>query len=219
VVGPFSATVKSKTQAVIPSVAELAGLADAIKPERFKALILIAAWCGLRFGEVAELRRKDIGPGCEVISVGRAFTHREGCRIDTPKSGKPRIVVVPPHIRADIKAHLAQHVSADPNALLFPPIRGGCHLSDKVIRDALAIALKSVGVQRIRIHDLRHFAGTQVARVGNLIETMNHLGHSTVTASLRYQHQMSGRDAEIASALSELAGKPKLAVVAEEASA
>jgi len=103
----------------------------------------------------------------------------------------------------------------DPDSLLFPPIRGGCHLSDKVLRDALAPVLESLGIQHVRIHDLRHFAGTQVARVGNLVETMNHLGHSTVSASLRYQHQVSGRDAEIAAALSELAARPKLAVVAD----
>jgi hypothetical protein len=42
------------------------------------------------------------------------------------------------------------------------------------------------------------------------------LGHSTVGASLRYQHIVNGRDAEIAAALSALAAKPKLAVVADE---
>jgi hypothetical protein len=41
-------------------------------------------------------------------------------------------------------------------------------------------------------------------------------GHSTVGASLRYQHIVNGRDAEIAAALSALAAKPKLAVVADE---
>jgi integrase len=100
---------------------------------------------------------------------------------------------------------LDTHVDSDPNALLFPPVRGGCHLSDKVIRDALAPALKSAGREGVRIHDLRHFSGTQVARVGNLVETTNHLGHSTITASLRYQHMVSGRDVEIANQLSALA--------------
>ncbi len=97
------------------------------------------------------------------------------------------------------------------------PEQGGCYLSDKVIRDALAPALKSVGLQRLRIHDLRHFAGTQTARAGaNLVETMGRLGHSTVTASLRYQHQVDGRAVEVAEALSMLATKPKLAVVTDE---
>jgi integrase len=81
----------------------------------------------------------------------------------------------------------------------------------------LAPALKSVGREGVRIHDLRHFSGTQVARVGNLVETMNHLGHSTVSASLRYQHMVSGRDVEIANQLSALATKPTLTVVSDEA--
>ena len=34
------------------------------------------------------------------------MTHRKGCRIDTPKSGKGRTVVVPPHIREDLANHL-----------------------------------------------------------------------------------------------------------------
>ena len=69
-------------------------------------------------------------------------------------------------------------------------------------------ALKSIGRPSVRIHDLRHFSGTQVARVANLRETMAHLGHSTPSASLRYQHLVSGRDAEIAESLSMLAESP-----------
>ena len=181
-------SVRSKTQAVIPTVEQLAEIAEKIEP-KFKAYVLISAWCGLRFGEVTELRRKDIGENAEVISVARGVTHRtakqagEGgdrCMISTPKNGKPRNVVVPPHIRSAIMDHLANHVGPEPDSLLFAPVRGGCHLCDKVVRDALAPALKSVGLQHVRIHDLRHFAGSQVARVGNLIETMNHLGHSSV---------------------------------------
>jgi len=57
-------------------------------------------------------------------------------------------------IRADIKHQLDTFDDADFDALLFPPIRGGCHLSDKVIRDALAPALKAVGREGVRIHDL-----------------------------------------------------------------
>jgi integrase len=128
------------------------------------------------------------------------------------------VVVVPPHIRTDIKHHLESSVGAEADALLFPPIRGGCHRSDKVVRDALAPALSRVGRDGVRIHDLRHFAGTQVARVGDLVETMNHLGHSTVAASLRYQHRVSGRDVEIANQLSALAARPALTVVRGEPS-
>jgi integrase len=151
---------------------------------------------------------RDVSDDASVLSVGRGATHRGGCRIDTPKSGKPRAVVVPPHIRGDITAHLDTVTNADPEALLFAPARGGCHLNDKVFRDYLAPALAKIGRPGLRVHDLRHFAGTQVARVSSLVETMSHLGHSTVSASLRYQHLVDGRGIEIAEALSKLAESP-----------
>jgi integrase len=112
---------------------------------------------------------------------------------------------VPPHISADIKAHLDEYVAADAEALLFPPVNGGCHLSDKTFGRHLKAALATVGRDGVTIHMLRHFAGTQTARVANLVETMGRLGHSTVAASLFYQQQVSGRDVEIAEALSSLA--------------
>jgi integrase len=196
-----------KREPIILSVTEVALVADAIKPERLRCLVLIAAWTGVRWGEAIELRRKDIDDTCQVIVVSRAVTHRSGCTIDTTKSGKVRAVVVPPHIRADLKHHLDVHVSKAADALLFPALRDGCHLNDSVFAKHFAPALKTVGREGVRIHDLRHFAGTQAARVGNLVETMGRLGHSTVTASLRYQHMVSGRDAEVAAALSELAAQ------------
>ena len=125
---------------------------------------MISAWCGLRWGEVSELRRKDISEGAEVITVARGVTHRRGCRIDTPKSGKARVVVVPPHIRPDIEAHLAAHVAKDAGALLFPAPRGGCHLDGKTFRTHFNRALKSIGREGVRVHDLRHFAGTQTGQ-------------------------------------------------------
>lgn len=196
-----------KREPIILTVNEIALVADAIKPERLRALVLIAAWCGLRWGEVIELRRKDIDDTCEIIVVARAVTHRSGCLPGTPKSDRVRAVVVPPHIRADIKHHLDTFVPKDAESLVFPALRDGCHLNDSVFAKHFAPALETVGRKGVRIHDLRHFAGTQAARVGNLVETMGRLGHSTVTASLRYQHMVSGADAAVAAALSELAAE------------
>jgi integrase len=191
---------------VILSVAEVAVLADVIKPDRLKALVLLSAWCGVRWGEVSELRRKDIGDDCQVLYISRAVTRRDGqYRVDTPKSGKGRVVVVPPHIRDDLRHHLATNVPKDPEALLFPAARGG-HMNDRVFsREYFADALAAISRRGVRVHDLRHFSGTQTARVGNLVETMSRLGHSTVKASLIYQQIVSGRDVAVAEALSKLA--------------
>jgi integrase len=204
--GAAKATRKRKP--VILTVEEVGQLAEAITPDRFKALILISAWCDLRFGEVTELRRKDINKDRSVITVERGVVHRDGqCIIDTPKTRETRTVIVPPHIRPDLEHHLKANVGKSPEALLFPPERGGCHLRDKVFRESYYTpALDAIGVEKPpTIHDLRHFAGTSTARVGNLVETMGRLGHRTVEASLVYQAIAQGRDAEVAEALSQLA--------------
>ena len=195
-----------KREPVILTVAQVADLAAKV-PERLKAAVLVSAWCGVRFGELIELRRKDIDVDGEVLYVGRGATHRGECRIDTPKGGKPRAIVIPPHIRADLKHHLDVYAQQGAEGLVFPPQRGGCHLNDKVLRDAIAGPLKDIGASGLRLHDLRHFAGTQIARCGNLAESMARLGHSTVRAALIYQSVVSGRDAEIAAALSALAAQ------------
>ncbi|WP_049925213.1 site-specific integrase [Mycolicibacterium septicum] len=104
-----------------------------------------------------------------------------------------------------MRVHLATHVAKDAEALLFPAARGG-HMNDRLFsREYFAPAVARIGRSGVRVHDLRHFAGTQAARVGNLVETMGRLGHSTAKASLMYQAIVSGWDHEIATALSELA--------------
>jgi integrase len=91
-------SVKRTRETVVPDIDSLAMIADRIEP-KFKALVLISSWCGLRFDEAIELCRKDISDGCEIITIARVVTHRarqdgetkaDRCIVDTPKSGKPR---------------------------------------------------------------------------------------------------------------------------------
>ena len=194
---------------VILTPAQIAALADAITPQRYRALVLMAAWLGLRFGELIELRRKDIGVGAVTITVARGVTrHRGGYYVATPKSGRGRSVVVPEHIRAEIKHHLDTYVEDGPEAKLFAPAQSGRHLNDQVFRRQFNAALAAIGREGVRVHDLRHFAGTMTALTGaTLAETMARLGHSTPKAALLYQQVASGRAEEIAAGLSRLAEK------------
>jgi integrase len=45
-------------------------------PERLRAAAMISAWCALRYGELAELRRKDIDTEQRLIKVRRASPSR-----------------------------------------------------------------------------------------------------------------------------------------------
>jgi integrase len=66
-------------------------------------------------------------------------------------------------------------------------------------------ATQAAGVEGLRVHDLRHTAGTlATAAGGSLREVMDRLGHSTTVAAVRYQHVMADRDAAIARELNRL---------------
>ena len=191
------------------TIAELHTIADKLGADenhgRFKALVLLAGWCGLRYGEVAELRRKDLDRDCTVVSVTRAVGHRSGeCLLGRTKTGEARNVDIPPQIQRDIKDHLAQYVSSDPESLLFVPARGGCHLNDRVFnKDVFQKAAKDVGRSDLSAHDLRRFAGTTNALVGaTMAENMRRLGHRTFKAAMFYQHARDNSRKKLAADLS-----------------
>ena len=181
--------------------------ASEVMPERYRMMILLAGWCGLRWGEVTELRRCDIAEDGSVLAITRAVTHRNGkCNIGTTKTDATRTVAAPDHLREKLLQHMAIHVMPEDEALLFAPYRDGCHVNDKVFRDEwFKPALKAVGAKDIRFHDLRHFGGTMATLAGgSLRDVMKRLGHRTVKAAMFYQAIVEGRDDEIAAALSKL---------------
>jgi integrase len=74
-------------------------------------MMLLAAWCVLRFGELAKLRRRAIDVKNRVIHVRRGVTSTKGSRIvGDPKShaGK-RDVAIPPHLMPLVRSHLGDH--------------------------------------------------------------------------------------------------------------
>ena len=76
-------------------------------PEPYQLLVLLAAWCGLRLGELIELRRKDVDCQALVLHVTRAATRVSGgVVIGLPKSDAGvRSVHVPPHLGPVLLAH------------------------------------------------------------------------------------------------------------------
>jgi integrase len=186
---------------------ELEALVDAT-PERYKLMMLLAAWCALRFGELAELRRRDVDVRNRVIHVRRGVTRTKGDRIvGNPKSdaGK-RDVAIPPHLAPALKMHLAQHAQIGRDGLLFPARHGG-HLAPATLYRVFYPARDAAGRPDLRFHDLRH-TGAVLAAVTpgtTLADLMARLGHSTPGAAMRYQHAAAERDQVIAEALSKLA--------------
>lgn len=188
------------------SVVELAELTEAL-PERLRLMVELAAWCALRFGEVAELRRSDVDIDKGIIRVQRAVQWVDGVKtVSTPKADSQGIVAVPPHLTDLIEAHLRDHAQPGADGLLFPTARGEQHRAPTFHKTYWRPARERIGKPALRFHDLRHTGATMAAISGaTLAEQMKRLRHKTASAAMRYQHAAQDSDARIARALSDMA--------------
>ncbi len=221
---PGAAKAKTTHRAEPATLDELAVIV-ANMPERHRLAILLMSWCALRFGEVTELRRRDVDLRGQRIKIRRAVVRVEHeRRVTTPKSDAGvRDVAVPPHLLPTIKDHLSLHAQPGPDGLLFPAESGG-HLSQSTLNgkpsrrrrikgrmvnesaSGFCRAREAAGRHDLRLHDLRHTGAVLAAQTGaTLAELMARLGHSTPGAAMRYQHAAKDRDKAIAAALSEIA--------------
>jgi integrase len=189
----------------VASPAEVVALVEAITP-RYRAAVLLAAWCGLRRGEVLALCGSDVDLQAGTVTVRRNRVEllESPVRFDAnPKTdaGK-RTVVIPPHVLPVLAEHMTSWAGEE---RVFVG-RDGSPMRGYAVRQAFARARVRAGMPDFRFHDLRHTGQTLAASTGATVkDLMRRLGHASPAASYRYLHAVEGRDAEIASALSELA--------------
>jgi integrase len=183
-------------------------------------MVLLAAWCAPRFGELTELRRKDVTveydkdgePDAGILHISRAVTwpDPDTAIVKEPKTlAGVRDVEIPPHLLPFLLDHLDKWAAPGDNGLLFPAVESpGHHMKHGALYKVYRRARKVAGRADLRWHDLRHTGATLAAQQGaTLAELMNRLGHSTVAAAMIYQHASAERDREIARRLSALASQ------------
>lgn len=186
-----------------PEVDVLAGK----MPEDLAAAVLLAAWCGLRFGEVVALDRADVATDGSTVNVSKGMTRRGGVtEIAAPKSEtSTRVVAVPPHVREALTSHLVDHTGPGDGAPLFTDADGQ-RITEGKFRPHWHRARAAAGRETLRFHDLRHHAGMVAAYAGATIaESMARLGHSSPKMALHYAEQAADRDALLAERIAALA--------------
>lgn len=191
-----------------PLTVEQLGVLVAAMPDRLQAMVLLGCWTALRFGELAELRRKDVDLDDNVVMVRRAAVRvNGGWVVGDPKSeAGRRDVAIPPNIVPALKSHMTKWVAPEQDALLFPAANGG-HMQPSTLYRHFYKARTAAKRPDLRWHDLRHSGAVLAAQTGaTLAELMQRLGHSTPQAAMRYQHAAQGRDREIARRMARLAG-------------
>lgn len=198
-----------KRAAVPATFDELAVIIDAM-PERLKLLIVLAAFVGLREGELLELRRSDVDGVTGRIDVTRKVDKdaNPSARGACPKCGRPistpktrsgvRTVHVPPPFLRMLQQHLLQYSAEGPNGLLFPGDRTD-HMSVRYLMDRYRPAREAAGRPDLTIHHLRHTALTLAGQHGaTAAELQARAGHASQAAMAIYQHATLDRDRSLA---------------------
>ena len=121
-----------------------------------------------------------------------------------------RVVAFPVELVPMIEAHLADHVQAAPDSLVFTS-REGLPLRRTKFRPHWADACEKAEIVGLHFHDLRGSGATWAATAGATVrELMSRLGHATPAVALRYQHATVERDKAIADRLGAAPESPVL---------
>lgn len=196
-------------QSVRPAltVQDVEALAEVV-PARWRALVLVAAYGGLRFGELAALRRDHLDLERGVVMVDHSLAELPGgVRHEGPPKSRAgqREVAIPPHILDDVRAHVDSYAEPGPSGLVFVGPKGGPLRSANFGKAVWRPAVGRVGLGGVHFHDLRGFAATMAAISGaTTAELMRRLGHASPDMALRYQRATAARDAAVAWSVSRL---------------
>ncbi len=189
-------------------------LADAVAP-RFRALVLLAAFGGLRLGELLGLTRSSLDLLHSTVTVRvqrQQLKHGEWVTGPPKTEAGLRTFVLPAELVPVLVTHLDAWAAPEPDGLVFIGAKGG-PLRPHVWQTQWDKARRAVGLDGLHFHDLRHVAGTLAASTGlGTKELMHRLGHASPRAALLYQHATVERDTAIAKAMSELIRQAREAI-------
>ncbi|WP_394253684.1 tyrosine-type recombinase/integrase [Arthrobacter pityocampae] len=171
----------NKREHIFLTVEQVGRLADTIDPH-YADLVWFLATTGLRFGEAAELRSKDVSLKARRVVVARSVTTAEGRMvIGPPKSGKARTVPLTEFMAARLGGRLGER-----DALVFATPRGAALRSNNFKRAHYDPAVDAAGLpEGLWVHDLRHTAASLAIASGASVKSVQRmLGHASAALTL-----------------------------------
>lgn len=188
---------------------EVHRLSEAIDP-RYRSLVLVGCYGGLRFGEMAALKRDRVDLTRGRVQVVEAVRELNNGTLywGPPKTAAgTRSVALPATVVSALAAHLADKSLSGADNVVFSGPAGGV-LRDGLFRSRVwRPAIVHAGLDGFRIHDMRHTAvALAVAAGAHPKAVQERLGHSSITMTLdRYGHLFPSLSDDVATALDRLA--------------
>lgn len=167
-------------------IAQVRKLAD--ECSTWSDLVLLLAYTGLRWGEMAALTSARVDIERRRLDISIAVTEVRGALVwGTPKNHERRSVPFPAFLLAGLADRAAQ---AEPPATIFQGADGGVvragNFRSRVFNAAVARCMKEdLTFPRITIHDLRHTAASLAVAAGaNVKAVQRMLGHTSAAMTL-----------------------------------
>lgn len=155
-------------------------------------------WCGLRRGEMLALTYEDFDLDKGTVRITKSLSRIGGRDVVGPPKTRQsnRVVTMPGFLADEIGDYLSWNKGANPADRVLPKVTAS------TLGKALARGARDAGLQRIRVHDLRHSHASMLIEKGFSVPAIAaRLGHSGQEITHRYMHPYSNADSRIAMAL------------------
>jgi integrase len=154
-------------------------------------LVRVAAYAGLRLGELIALRWRDVHFTGHALTISRAMS--AGVEGST-KSGRVRRVPLSDQAAAALDRLSRRDDFTAPDELVFCNALGR-PLDGSALRRRFKKARDEVKLRPLRLHDLRHTFGSNLAAAGvDLVTIQSVMGHSALATTGRYLHAKPAPD-------------------------
>ena len=180
---------------------------------QYDLMIRLLAYTGMRWGEVAALRVRNVDLDRRRIDIVESASEASGrVTIGTPKSHQSRWVPVPLFLANPLAEHIHDRRPMD---LVFTGPEGGPLRNSNFRRRVFDRATRSVDLDGLRPHDLRHTAASlAVASGANVKAVQQMLGHASAAMTLDVYAGLFGDDLDaLGERLHEAAMRPRVASV------
>lgn len=162
------------------SAAEVERLASTMPDTGGRVLVFVAAYGGLRWGELAALRRSRCDLLRKRLIVDTAMSDVDGRLVmKAPKSHQARTVALPTFVVEELARHL-EDVPNDPEALVFTAPLGGPLRYPNFRRGVWDKAVRAADLGGVTPHQLRHSCASLMHDAGaDLVLVSRQLGHES----------------------------------------
>lgn len=152
--------------------------------------IRVLAYTGLRIGEAVALRWSDVDLENRRLIVQRALSHN----VEGPtKSWQVRYVPLANPAHAAFERLRARMDFTGRDDYVFCNRVGG-RLDPSAFRRRYHAAREAAGLRRVKLHGLRHGAGSLIARETDPVFVQHFLGHAKLATTERYMHAKARRE-------------------------